>query len=57
MAVNMTRSDDLGKRALIRLLNQEFLDAGWQELMKRPEYDNIAQTLYDLEIATEERLR
>ena len=51
------RSDDLGKRALIRLLNQEFLDAGWEELMKRPEYDNIAQTLYDLEIATEERLR
>ena len=51
------RSDDLGKRALIRLLNQEFLDAGWKELMKRPEYDNIAQTLYDLENAKEERLR
>jgi len=51
------RSDDLGKRALIRLLNKEFLDAGWEELMKRPEYDNIAQTLYDLELAKEERLR
>ncbi len=51
------RSDDLGKRALIRLLNQEFLDAGWEELIKRPEYDNIAQTLYDLKIAKEERLR
>ena len=50
------RSSDMQRRALIKNLNKQFLDAGWAKLMMRPEYDNIAQTLFDLEQAKKDEL-
>ena len=57
MGREYNRSNDMEKRALIRNLNDRYLNLGWEELMKRPEYDNIAQTLFDMKSAKEDGLR
>ena len=42
------RADDDGKRQMIMDLNNQFLKAGWAEMLKDPKYENIAIAIDDL---------
>ena len=52
-----TRLDDKGKVTLIKNLEQDYLDAGFEELLMMPEYSNLAQAYADAQRLREEGAR
>ena len=51
------RASDKERKALVATINRDFLEAGWEKLLQDPQYANLAQVQYDIEILKKEGRR
>ena len=51
------RASDKERKALVTTINREFLEAGWVQLLRDPQYSNLARAHKDIQILKDEGKR